>query len=78
MGGIKSVREPVDETTTRLTVTSGRYVLYPVCQPTTFSNPYVNPRKTTANTNQRNTSNVPVNARTLKIYDNDASTSEAT
>ena len=37
-----------------------------------FSNPYVNPRKMTANTNQRKTSKVPVKARTLRIYDSDA------
>lgn len=43
-----------------------------VCQPMNFSKPYVNPRKMTANTDQRNTSNVPVKARTLKMYDSDA------
>ena len=36
-------------------------------QPMNFSNPYVTPRKMTANTNHRNRSNVPVNAMTLKM-----------
>ena len=49
----------------------------PVCHPMNFSNPYVNPRKITANTNHRKMSKVPVKARTLKIYDNDAPTNAA-